>query len=79
MKCNSSIVNEAFKNNEDEIFKRIFVRIEDCPEWSKKMLYEIRKNQLLEEQKIEDEEKYKEMRKQKRLELKRKLFPFLKK
>ena len=43
------------------------------------MLYETRQNQLAEEQKIEDELKYKEMRKQKRLELKRKIFPFIKK
>lgn len=77
--CNSNIVNEAFDGKEDEIFKRIFVKISDCPEWSQAMLYETRQNQLAEEQKIEDELKYKEMRKQKRLELTRKIFPFLKK
>ena len=68
LKCNSSIVNEAISGKETEIFKRIFVKISDCPEWSQAMLYEIRQNQLAEEQ-----------RKQKRLELARKIFPFLKK
>lgn len=79
LKCNSNIVNEAISGKETEIFKRIFVKISDCPEWSQTMLYEIRQNQLAEEQKIEDEKKCKEMRKQKRLELTRKIFPFLKK
>lgn len=86
LKCNSSIVNETFSGKESEIFKKIFVKISDCPEWSQSMLYEIRQNQLAEEQKIlaeeqkiEDKIKYKEMKKQKRLELTRKFFPFLKK
>lgn len=38
-----------FLGNEDEIFKKIFVKIEDCPEWSRDYLYEIRQNQLEEE------------------------------
>ncbi len=90
IECNSSIVNEAFKDKESEIFKRIFVKIDDCPAWSQAMLYEIRQNQLAEErrledarqlerQKIEEEIKQREAKKQKRLELKRKIFPFLKK
>lgn len=90
IECNSSIVNEAFKDKESEIFKRIFVKIDDCPVWSQAMLYEIRQNQLAEErrledakqlerQKIEEEIKQREAKKQKRLELKRKIFPFLKK
>ena len=70
--CNSSIVNEIFTGKETEIFKSIFVKISDCPKWSQAMLYEIRNNQLLEEQKIEKQ-------KQKRIELARKIFPFLKK
>lgn len=90
LECNSSIVNEAFKNKEEEIFKRIFVKIDNCPEWSQAMLYETRQNQLAEErrleetrqlewQKIEEEIQRKEAKKQKRLELTRKIFPFLKK
>lgn len=44
IECNSSIVNEVFKDKESEIFKRIFVKIDDCPVWSQAMLYEIRQN-----------------------------------
>lgn len=78
-KCNSNVVLSSFYGKETEVLKRIFVRIEDCPEWSQTILFEIRQNQLAEEQKVEDEIKYKEMKKQKRLELTRKIFPFLKK
>lgn len=77
--CNSSKVNDAIRNYENEIFKKIFIKIEDCPEWMQQELYAIRQNQLDEEQKIEDKEKYKQYRKQKRLELTRKIFPFLNK
>lgn len=72
LECNSSIVNEVFTGKETEIFKSIFVKISDCPKWSQVMLYEIRNNQLLEEQKIEKQ-------RQKKIELARKIFPFLKK
>lgn len=75
--CNSKVLINAIRGKETEVLKSVFVRIEDCPEWSQSMLYEIRQNQLAEAQKIEDELKYKEMRKQKRLELRNKLFPFL--
>lgn len=84
IECNSSIVNEAFKDKESEIFKRIFVKIDNCPVWSKAMLYEIRQNQLAEErrleetrqlerQKNEEERKKREAKKAKKLELKRKI------
>lgn len=79
MECNSSIVIESVKNKESEIFKRIFLKIDDCPEWCQATLYEMRQNQLAEEQIIEEEIKQKEAKKQKKLELKRKIFPFLKK
>lgn len=79
LQCNSAIVNETFCGKETEIFKRIFVKISDCPEWSQTMLYEIRQQQLAEEQKIEDKLRYKEMKKEKKLALARKIFPFLKK
>lgn len=77
--CNSTTVISAFRGKENEIFKRIFVKIDDCPKWSQAMLYEIRQNQLAKEQKIEDKIKNKEKKKQKRLELTRKIFPFLRK
>ena len=73
--CNSNNITNICRNNEDEIFKRIFIKIEDCPEWVRASLYGIRKNELVEKQKIEE----KLRKKQKRLELTRKIFPFLKK
>lgn len=78
-KCNSNVVLSAFRGKETEVLKRIFVRIEDCPEWSQPILFEIRQEQLAEERRIEEQIKRREEKKQKRLELKRKIFPFLKK
>lgn len=66
--CNSGNVVEVIKGKEDDIFKNIYIKISDCPEWSQAMLFEIRQKEL------EVEEK-----KEKRLELKRKFLPFLKK
>ena len=65
--CNSSLILDILKDNEDLLFKKIFVRIEDCPEWTREALYNKRKHQLEEEKK-----------KQKKLELKRKFFPWIK-
>lgn len=79
LKCNSSIIHEALNNKESELLKNIYVKISDCPVWSQDMLYKIRQSQLDEDQKIEDEIKYKEIKRQKRLELRRKIFPFIKK
>ena len=73
IECNSGIINKLLKDNEDEIFKRVFVRIDDCPEWCRQRLYEIRQNQLIEERYKEE----KETKKQKRLEFARTVFPFL--
>lgn len=70
--CNSNAVIDILRGNEKEIFKRIFVKLEDCPKWSQPILCEIRQNQLTKEQEIE-------RKIQKRLELKRKFFSFLKK
>ena len=77
--CNSTSVLTALQGKEDEIFKRIFVKIDDCPEWSKQILYRMRQEQLIEEKRLEEEHLYKEMKKQKRLELKKKLFPWMNK
>ncbi len=84
--CNSSVVINACQGRENEIFERIFVKISDCPKWSQPILYKIRQNQLAEEQRVADEQRYREMKqqnremkKQKILEFKRKIFPFLKK
>lgn len=81
LECNSSLVIEALKDKEKDIFKRIFIRIEDCPEWSQNALRNIRKNQL-EEERIKDEKLLKEKeqeesKKQKVKSIKRRFLPFL--
>lgn len=88
-KINSVDVQDIVKNNELEIFKKAFVMIEDCPKWMQKELYEIRKNQIIEEKRMEEELKLKqeeqklieiekENKKQKKLQLIKKVFPFIK-
>lgn len=79
LNCNSSLVGDAIKEKEQEIFKRIFIKISDCPIWLQDTLYDFRKNQLAEEKKLEDKIKCKEIKKQTRKELVRKLNPFIKK
>ncbi len=44
-KCNSDEIKNLISNNEDEIFKKIFVKINECPEWSKSELYKLKKEQ----------------------------------
>ena len=96
-KINSTDVQDIVKNNEFEIFKRAFVMIEDCPKWMQKELYEIRKNQIIEEKRMEEEiQKQKELelkhieeqnkiqiekqeKRQKRIQLVKKIIPFIKK
>lgn len=63
--CDSISIVNAVKGNEAKIFKKIFVKIEDCPEWMRETLYDVRQKELKEEEK-----------KEKRLELKRKIFPW---
>ena len=88
--CNLHEILNVVCGQENEIFKKLFVRIDDCPYWSRESLYEIRKKQLDEEkQKLLEEKiageqellerKKKEEKYQKRLNLKRRIFPFLKK
>lgn len=76
--CNSNDVVSMIQGQENELFKRIFVPIMACPVWSRETLYNIRKIQLAEEQKMEDEERYRAMKRQKRKEFVQKIFPFLK-
>ena len=76
-RCNSNNVINAFNGQEVELFKRLFIDIKNCPKWSQNELYEIRKKQLEEEKRIEEEIRKKEIRAQKKLALKRKIFPFL--
>ena len=77
--CNSSMILEAFKNNEDELFKRIYIPISECPTWCQDALRERRRQQILEEDKKAQEEMLREERRQRRKELKEKFLPFLKK
>lgn len=77
--CNSSMIQEAFKNNEDELFKRIYIPISECPTWCQDALRERRRQQILEEDKKAQEEMLREERRQRRKELKEKFLPFLKK
>lgn len=84
--CNSYNLASFFEDNEYELFNKIFVKIDDCPKWSRKDLYKIRKRQLkrqqeLEQKKMERQQELerKEMKKQKRLALVKKLNPFRKK
>lgn len=62
--CNSNNIISVYRGKEDELFQKIFIKIDDCPEWTHEILYELRKEQL---------------QKQKRLELVIKLNPFRKK
>lgn len=76
-KCNSNNIINEIKGHESELFKRIFIKIEDCPEWTRPILSEQRKKQLDKQQQNKKELQIKEEKKQKRLELLRKIFPFL--
>ena len=69
--CNSRIILNTIKGQEDEIFKCTFVKIEDCPNWMQKLLYEIRKEQIenkKKEKQIEIQRKEDEKRKKQLLE-----------
>jgi len=46
--CNSNNIISSIKGKEDEVFKRIFVKIEDCPENLRQTLYEMRSKELME-------------------------------
>lgn len=90
--CNSGNVLSLVSANEEKILKNSYVYIKDCPECMKEELIKIikreleyQKNKKLEEQKIEECKKIEEQKnseeqsnENKRLRLKRKLFPFLK-
>lgn len=78
VKCNSSIVLDLVTNNEEKLFKNAFVKIEDCPEWTKEILYETRKKNLEEEKRIEEERLNAELRAEKIRRIKRFFNPFAK-
>lgn len=45
--CNSNKILSFTNGKEEEIFKKTYVKIKDCPKWMQKKLYELRKYQLL--------------------------------
>lgn len=50
--CESFNIIDVLCNREEAFFKRIFVKIEDCPEWTQSLLKEIREKELLKEKKF---------------------------
>lgn len=79
-KCNSQNIINFIKGNEMEIAKKIFVRIEECPEWMHRELYEKRKNQLLKKKQVEEQKNNHECKTTKENQKKKKLgFSFWKK
>ena len=50
-KCSSSNLMQLLSGNEYELYKKIFVKISDCPIWMQEELQELRKKQLIEESK----------------------------
>lgn len=69
---NSYKIASTISESENEIFKKVFVKIEDCPEWSRDDLYKIRKNQL------EGKDTYLEETQSEKTGIKRKILSFLK-
>lgn len=58
--CNSDWFFDVLENNEDKIFKNIFVNISDCPEWMHDELYDLRRKQMEDEQKKYEKRKREE-------------------
>lgn len=75
--CNSNTIINAIKGNEDKIFKKVFVKINDCPKWIQSDLYKIKQKQFEEEQqrikKLEELEKQKQLEEQQKAEEERKI------
>lgn len=81
-KSTSTNILTTLYENEKELYKRIMIRISDCPEWMHKTLYQRREEELTEkrkQQQFQQEQLEKEEeKKQKKLEFRRKYLPFLK-
>lgn len=76
VKCNSSIVLDLVTNNEEKLFKNAFIKIEDCPKWTRDILYETRIKNLEEEKKSEEIRKQEELKLQRRKKILNFLNPF---
>lgn len=46
VECNSSKVLEALNNNKNNLFKKVYIKIEDCPEWCKQRVLDFRIEQV---------------------------------
>lgn len=75
IECNSSKILEKLKEKENELLKKVFVKISECPEILQKPLQELRQKEIIYNLK----EQEKEFRKQQRKEKIEKIFPFIKK
>lgn len=76
--CNSGIVLSAIKDNEDKIFKKVYVNISDCPEWSRPYLYQTVQYEAYKHKKNKERKLRQERNKEKVLEFKKKIFPWMK-
>lgn len=77
-KCNSIDVINTIRGKEEEIFKRIFVKIDNCPEWTKSQLSIKRKDEVTRYRISQQKQQEKEMKRVRRRELANKIFPFIK-
>ena len=75
LECNSSKIYEKLNYKENELLKKVFVKISDCPEILQKPLQELRKQEIIYNLKQQE----KEFKKQQRKEKLEKIFPFIKK
>lgn len=57
--CIYNEIRDIVKGNENKIFKKICVNIEECPEWMKQELYDLRKVQLVSTEKQTKNVRYK--------------------
>ena len=76
--CNSSLVLELLKNNEEKLLQNVFIKINECPEWMRSILYQTRKENLEKELKLAEEQLKKEIKLQRRKRIINFLNPFSK-
>ena len=72
-------VINAIKENEEMICKKLFVRISDCPEWMHKELYERKRHQIEERERITREKQAEEEKLSQKSNFKQKVLSILKK
>ena len=60
--CSSYNIISILDKKENELFKKIYVRIDDCPEWMHGILYERRASALQEKERLREEQSAIEMK-----------------